>query len=118
MTDLAYRTFVGLVGGLVLCAGIVMIPYPGPGWLVVFAGLAILGTEFSWAKRLLRYARRKYDGWDAWVRRQRMVVRVAVLLGTALVVLATLWLLNVFGLITGWVRLDWPWVESPLGVFG
>ncbi|HVE95418.1 MAG TPA: PGPGW domain-containing protein [Pseudonocardiaceae bacterium] len=25
-----------------------MIPYPGPGWLVVFAGLIILGTEFAW----------------------------------------------------------------------
>src|SRR5215468_10502274 len=46
---LAYRIGVGVLGGLVLVAGILMIPYPGPGWLVVFAGLAVLATEFAWA---------------------------------------------------------------------
>jgi hypothetical protein len=45
------RHIVGIVGGVVLAAGIVMIPYPGPGWLVVFMGLAILSREFPWAQR-------------------------------------------------------------------
>jgi uncharacterized protein (TIGR02611 family) len=55
---------------VVLVAGIIMIPYPGPGWLVVFIGLAILGTEFDWARRLLSYARSRYDRWNAWQHRQ------------------------------------------------
>jgi len=39
--------------------GIVLIPLPGPGWLIVFGGLAILATEYVWARRLLNYSRRR-----------------------------------------------------------
>lgn len=52
------RTFkkilVGIIGGVVVLAGLLMMPLPGPGVLVVFAGLAILATEFEWCRRLLR----------------------------------------------------------------
>src|SRR5690348_2931600 len=61
-----YRVGVAVVGGLVLALGIVLIPYPGPGWLVVFAGLAILAAEFRWAHRLLRFLRRAYTAWTRW----------------------------------------------------
>lgn len=112
---LVYRIGVGVIGTAVLLLGIFLIPYPGPGWLVVFAGLAILGTEFSWAKRVLRYAKGKYDAWTAWLGRQSLPVKVAVLLLTALVVLAMLWLLNALYLVAGWVGLDgWTWLRSPL----
>jgi len=40
-------------GFLLLVAGIVMIALPGPGWLTIVAGLAILAGEFLWARRLL-----------------------------------------------------------------
>jgi len=40
-------------GFLLLVAGIVMIALPGPGWLTIAAGLAILAGEFLWARRLL-----------------------------------------------------------------
>jgi hypothetical protein len=30
------------------------VPLPGPGWAIVLAGVALLGTEFSWAERLVR----------------------------------------------------------------
>ncbi len=97
-----------------LAAGVVMIPYPGPGWLVVFAGLAILATEFHWAKRLLGFARGKYDAWTHWLGRQSLVVRLAVLAATGLVVLATLYLLNALYLGAGWVGLGkWTWLQSP-----
>lgn len=115
--DVGYRIAVAVVGGIVLAGGIVMIPYPGPGWLVVFAGLAILGSEFTWAKRLLHYARERYDAWNAWLWRQRLVVRLAVLGGTGLVVLTTLWLLDIFGTVVGWVGIDWAWLQSPIGSF-
>src|SRR6185437_5496681 len=54
---LLYRIVIGLVGGAVTVTGIVLIPAPGPGWLVVFLGLAILASEFAWAERLLGFAR-------------------------------------------------------------
>ena len=43
-----------VIGGfLLLVAGIAMIALPGPGWLTIAAGLAILAGEFIWARRLL-----------------------------------------------------------------
>jgi len=48
------RLFVGLMGGTVLLIGIAMIILPGPALVVIPAGLAILATEFLWAKRALR----------------------------------------------------------------
>lgn len=110
-----YRVGVAVLGGIVLVAGIVMIPYPGPGWLVVFAGLAILATEFHWARRVLNYARGKYDAWTDWLGRQSLFVRLAVLAATGLVVLATLYLLNAFYLVARWLELGhWTWLQSPL----
>ena len=38
---------------LLLAAGIAMIALPGPGWLTIFAALAILAGEFLWARKLL-----------------------------------------------------------------
>ncbi|QQQ74221.1 TIGR02611 family protein [Saccharothrix sp. 6-C] len=112
--NLAYRIGVGVVGGLVLVAGVLMIPYPGPGWLVVFAGLAILATEFEWAGRVLRFAKRYYDAWVAWLRRQNLLVKALVLAATGLVVIATCWLLGAFSLVGGWFGLDWAWLQSPI----
>jgi len=49
------RKMVVLVLGLsVVGFGIALIVLPGPAFLVIPAGLAILGTEFLWARRLLR----------------------------------------------------------------
>ena len=56
--NLIYRVVVGVVGAAIVLGGIVLIPLPGPGWLIVFAGLALLSTEFEWAGRLLDFARR------------------------------------------------------------
>lgn len=105
---------VGVVGTLVLCTGIVAIPYPGPGWLIVFTGLAILSTEFSWAQRMLRFARQRYDAWTEWLHRQPHAVRLGVMALTGVVVLLTLWLVNTFGLAAEWLGLPWDWVRSPL----
>ena len=38
---------------MVVAVGIALIPLPGPGWLIVIAGLAIWAVEFHWARRLL-----------------------------------------------------------------
>lgn len=113
-TDLVYRIGVGVLGLIVLGLGIVAIPYPGPGWLIVFAGLGILASEFEWAHRLLKFARKHYDRFMAWFSRQSIVVKAAGALLTTVVVLATLWLLGTFSLVGGWFGLDWNWLSSPL----
>lgn len=104
---------IGAIGGFVLLAGIIMIPYPGPGWVVVFIGLSILGTEFDWAKRLNGFARDKYDAWQAWIKRQPVWMRAVFWILTAVVVVATIWLLNGYGLMNQWFNLGQPWLESP-----
>lgn len=112
--NLTYRIGLGVLGGLVLIAGIGMIPYPGPGWVVVFAGLGILATEFAWARSVNNFAKRHYHRWVEWLKRQHLVTKLVVMSVTGLIVLATLWLLGLFGTVTGWVGLDWPWLNSPL----
>jgi uncharacterized protein (TIGR02611 family) len=113
--NLAWRIGIGVIGTVVLVAGLIAIPYPGPGWLIVFAGLGILATEFTWAGRLLRFARRYYDQWVAWVRRQNKVVQLLLAVATLAVVLATLWLLNALWLVAGIVGLEhWTWLHSPI----
>ncbi len=108
------KVLIGIVGGLVVLIGLVMIPYPGPGWLVVFAGLAILATEFEFASKVLDYAKGKYEQWVAWLKRQNVYVRVLVLCFTGAVVLVTLWLLNAFGIINNLLNLPFDWIISPL----
>ena len=50
----ARRIAVALVGGTVLLVGLAVIVLPGPAFVVIPVGLAILGLEFAWARRWLR----------------------------------------------------------------
>jgi uncharacterized protein (TIGR02611 family) len=52
--DVTYRVFVLVIGVLVALAGVAMLVLPGPGWLVIILGVAILATEYAWAHRLLQ----------------------------------------------------------------
>jgi uncharacterized protein (TIGR02611 family) len=60
----ARKIIVGLVGGIVLLIGIALLVLPGPAFLVIPAGLAILATEFEWAERWKNKAK-------DWVEQQR-----------------------------------------------
>ena len=53
------RGVVFLVGVTLVLAGLVMLFVPGPGIAVVLLGLAVLSTEFQWARRLLGWVRQK-----------------------------------------------------------
>jgi uncharacterized protein (TIGR02611 family) len=55
----ARKIAVAVAGTTVLVFGVALIVLPGPAFLVIPAGLAILATEFLWARRLLRYARER-----------------------------------------------------------
>jgi len=80
--DLVYRVTIGVIGSGIVIGGLLLIPLPGPGWLIVFAGLAILATEFAWAGRLLDFARAKVRTWTDWVTCQSLLVRAAIALGS------------------------------------
>lgn len=66
----AYKVAVTVLGVLVVIVGLILVPLPGPGWLIVFIGLTILGTEYHWARRLLGWLRkvlaRFWERWNAW----------------------------------------------------
>ena len=66
-----YRVGVGVLGGAIAVGGLLLVPLPGPGWLVVFLGLAILGTEFAWARRLAAFTKRQLARFWAWWRARR-----------------------------------------------
>jgi uncharacterized protein (TIGR02611 family) len=116
LANFAYRMAVGVVGFAVLAVGIVTIPYPGPGWLIVFVGLGILATEFRWAQRLLHYAKVRYDRFMQWFQAQGWLVKIGGVLFTTAVVTGTLWLLGALGWSAELVGLDWEALKSPIGV--
>ena len=108
-----WRFGVAVVGGIVVVIGMILVPYPGPGWLIIFAGLAILATEFHWARRLLGFLRHRYDAWVRWLGRRHWTIRILVLLFTAAVVVVTVWLLNALAIAGRWFGIEWPWLRSP-----
>ena len=107
------KVIIGLLGVLVVLIGIVLIPYPGPGWLIVFAGFAILATEFAFAEKTLVHLKKKYAAWTVWLKNQHRIVQLLVLAFTGLVVLVTVWLLNTFGIIDSFFHLGQDWLHSP-----
>lgn len=48
------RLIIFVVGVTVLLLGVILVFLPGPAFLVIPAGLAILATEFVWARTLLK----------------------------------------------------------------
>lgn len=57
----AKRVIIAVVGGTVLFLGIAMIVLPGPALVFMPLGLAILATEFVWAKKLLKKVRQQAE---------------------------------------------------------
>ena len=50
------RIIITVVGGTILVLGtaLVFLPVPGSGPVVILGGLAVLGTEYAWARRWMR----------------------------------------------------------------
>lgn len=49
-----------IVGVAVIIVGIILVPFPGPGFLVIAFGLLILSSEFAWAERRLATLKLKF----------------------------------------------------------
>src|SRR5262245_33043625 len=72
----ALKAIVGVAGGAIVILGLILVPLPGPGWLIVVAGLAVLAIEFVWAQRLLEFTKRQLERWTDWVKAQSMPIRL------------------------------------------
>lgn len=71
---LVWRIIIGLLGGGITVAGAVALIGPGPGILILLAGLGILATEFAWAGRVMMHTKRiaakaaQRSGMKPWVK--------------------------------------------------
>ena len=61
----ARRIAIGVVGGTVLVLGVALIFLPGPAFVVIPVGLAILSIEFAWARFWLRRVRQSISDFSA-----------------------------------------------------
>ena len=73
------RSVVAVVGGLLTLTGIALLVLPGPGFVLVAAGLTVLATQFAWAKRPLDYATNKaHQGMDEVARSRLRAIGTAL----------------------------------------
>ncbi|WP_330176748.1 TIGR02611 family protein [Streptomyces sp. NBC_01498] len=100
----SWQVGVFVVGLAVVAAGVGMLVLPGPGWFVIFAGMAIWATEFVWAQLVLRWTRRKVTeaaqrALDPSVRRRNIILTTVGLVIVAVLSAVYLW---TFGLTMPW----------------
>ncbi|CAD5929306.1 MULTISPECIES: TIGR02611 family protein [Streptomyces] len=101
---LSWQVGVFVVGLGVVVAGVLMLVLPGPGWLVIFGGMAIWATEFVWAQLVLRWTKRKVTeaaqrALDPKVRRRNIILTTVGLVIMAVLVGIYVWK---FGLALPW----------------
>jgi len=94
---LVYRVVVGFLGLATLVIGLILVPFPGPGWFIVLLGLGILASEFRWARDALQHSRQTLMAWNKWLRPQPWWVKALVLLLTVAAVGAVFWVLLLIG---------------------
>ncbi|GAA2261047.1 hypothetical protein GCM10010145_31070 [Streptomyces ruber] len=104
MLHLSWQVGVFVIGLAVVAAGAAMLVLPGPGWVVIFAGMAIWATEFVWAQLVLRWTKRKVTeaaqrALDPKVRRRNIILTATGLVIVALIIGVYLWQ---FGLQMPW----------------
>lgn len=100
---LVYRGIILTLGFALVGVGLVLVPLPGPGWLMVFLGLAVLASEFEPANRLLKFGRARLHQWNLWLQAQSRWVQVAVGLATFAFVCAVLWVTMYFSGVPAWL---------------
>lgn len=116
--SLTSKIVITVVGTLVFLGGVVMLVTPGPAFVLIPLGLAILATEWDWADRLLQVAKKKAsdakaraEAMDPKVRRRRALVSVLafiVVVGGSVTYLV----------LNGWplFAVDaWDWIQSVAG---
>ncbi|MET3805763.1 uncharacterized protein (TIGR02611 family) [Nakamurella sp. UYEF19] len=96
------RAVVAVLGVALLLIGIALLVLPGPGFLLIAAALALLATQFEWAKKPLDYAWDKAQVGIEEVGRSKFRTSLSVLAALSLVVVGVLDLTGV----------NVPWVNA------
>jgi uncharacterized protein (TIGR02611 family) len=90
-----FRIAFGVAGVLVLIGGLIMLVTPGPAFVLIPIGLAMLSMEFIWAERLLEKSLEQaaiaQQKAAATTRTQRILAAIATMLAIAACILAVLW---------------------------
>jgi uncharacterized protein (TIGR02611 family) len=100
------RFAVTLVGAALLLVGLAMMVLPGPGILLIVGGLAVLATEYVWARTLLERARRQAQ------RVQEAAVASPMRTGASVVFALGLGALGVIMLVVK--DLSWPVLDATI----
>lgn len=61
VTNVVWRASVLVIGIVLVLAGVAMLVFPGPGWVTIFLGLAVLSSEFAWAHSAYQPLKRLFD---------------------------------------------------------
>jgi uncharacterized protein (TIGR02611 family) len=109
---LALKIGVGVVGGLVVAIGIVLIPFPGPGWAIVILGLAILAVEFHWARGVLAFTKRHVQSWTHWIARQSLPLRALIGIVGMVFISAVVWASVKVSLDVDLVQVSLDWLRT------
>ncbi len=78
------KAAVAVLGGILALGGIALLVLPGPGFVLIAAGLAVLATQFDWARKPLDYAKGKAQQGIEEVSRSRWRMVLAVVAAVAL----------------------------------
>lgn len=97
-SSIATKVVVAVVGVAVVTVGIITLVTPGPAFIIIPAGLAILASEFRWARRWLVAAKdwalkqkRKAEEMDPAVRRRRLLIGLGLCVLAAALVGGYVW---------------------------
>ena len=107
--QLLKRFAVTILGAGLLAVGVALMVLPGPGILLIVAGLAVLATEYVWARKLLGRAKDRAE------EAQRAAVASPLRTAGSLVFAAGMVIVGVLMLIID--DLAWPVLDSTLDSF-
>lgn len=116
--SLTTKIVVAVVGTLVIVVGVVMLVTPGPAFVLIPLGLAILATEFRFARRWLHWARLKAEAAKAKAEAMDPAVRRRRLLLMGVAVLVVVGAVAVYVAVYDWPTFavgGWNWVQSLAG---
>lgn len=71
------KALITIIGGLLTLAGAALIILPGPAWLLLPIGLAILSLEYTWARRWLKKSQAHLSKTARWLDRKLLLRRLS-----------------------------------------
>jgi uncharacterized protein (TIGR02611 family) len=111
LRQMVWRAAATGIGAGIIAVGVMLLVLPGPGWALIFLGMAVLATEYAWAHRLLRFTKDKAQGAasSAMAPQNRRRTLVLLLIAALLVASAVAWYVHAYGWTlsgaTGWFGL-------------